>query len=82
MSDPILEEARRLLRERRLPATVSLPLLFAALIAREESEARIKRWLYALTGVVGMLVLIHLNPATTGTDLPAMIRGLISFFGG
>jgi hypothetical protein len=71
--DPVLLEAQACMRERRMPPEVSLRLLFAGLIAREQSEARLRRWVLALTVTTGFLLALHLNPAASGSSLKDLL---------
>lgn len=80
--DPMLAEAQACLRERKMPPEVSLRLLFAGLIAREQSEAGIRRWLVGLSVVVGLLLVIHLNPDASGSSLKGLITWATALLGG
>lgn len=81
-TDPVLLEAQACLRDRRMPDDVSLRLLFAGLIAREQSEGGIRRWLVGLSVVVGLLLMIHLNPDASESSLKDLITWATALFGG
>jgi len=80
--DPILLEAQACLRDRTMPKEVSLRLLMAGLIAREQSEAGLRRWVLWLSAVVGLLVIIHINPYASGSSLRDLLTWATALFGG